>query len=409
MPFQTLTRRSNTKNPARGLLTATLITAVGLLMPGCDDGSGSAQVSSTPDAPAHETAEVRQVADERVPETTIEQALPDSPEGPGLIDGPRIVFEQTFHDFAVISDTLPVSFDFVFKNQGNEVLKIGNVKASCGCTAAQPTKNEYLPGEEGSIHVVFKPKGRTGHQAKSIRVESNDPENLVTNIRISADILAAVNLEPKVFRFDQVEAGHTKTVTGTVRVRGEDFKVTDVSINGPYATVKVLGTEELTVDDTPVSETNIEVTIEENAPLGWLDRRVVIRTNNPEKPTIEAPLWANVLGPIEIQPAKLPLGVVRAGTPFRRELRLVSRAGDLFKLTDWKIDSSSYEGLEGLDMKVEQAGEVPEEGVAIMRLIVTGTGPEQIGKMEGNIVLATDMDPDRTISVPFHCVVRPAK
>lgn len=403
-----LTNLTHRAHAMKSMFALTLIAALGVSMPGCEETGSNTQVSTASDTSTAPAAEARPVADERIPESAPAEAkpvTPDSPVGPGLVDGPRITFEQTFHDFSVISDTLPVSFDFVFQNNGNEVLKIGNVKASCGCTAAAPTKSEYMPGEEGSIHVTFKPKGRTGHQAKSIRVESNDPENKITNLRIAADILAAVNIEPKVYRFDQVEAGHTKTVTGTVRLRGEEFKVTDVEVNGPYASVKILGTEQISVDDTPASETKIEVTIHEDAPLGWLDRRVIIRTNNPEKPTIEAPLWANVLGPIEIQPAKLPLGVVRAGTEFRRELRLVSRAGDLFKLTDWKIDGS----YEGLDMKVEQAGETPEEGVAILRLIVTGTGPEEIGKLEGNIVLATSMDEERTINVPFHCVVRPAK
>jgi hypothetical protein len=378
---------------------------MGVLLPGCDDGSSSAGIA---DAKPTQGATVSHVADEQAPEPAPVEATPDTPDGPTgpeMVDGPRIVFDQTFHDFSVISDTLPVSFDFVFYNQGNEVLKIGDVRASCGCTAAAPTKHEYLPGEEGSIHVTFKPKGRTGNQAKSIRVESNDPENRVTNLRISADILAAVNVEPKVFRFDEVEAGHTKIVTGEVRLRGDGFQVTDIEVSGPYASAKILGTKLLQVADTPGSVTTVEITVHEDAPLGWLDRNVIIRTNNPEKPAIDVPLWANVMGPIEIQPAKLPLGVVRAGVPFRRELRLVSRSGDLFKLTDWKIDCS----YEGFDIKVEPAGEEPEEGVAILRLIVSGTGPEEVGKLEGNIVLSTSMDQDRDINVPFHCVVRPAK
>ena len=400
MRFFDTTRRTLTT------ISLTLLAAGGLALSGCDNNGASANIAETS---AQEAPEVVQVADQSAPEPIASTAVipdtPDEPVGPGLIDGPRIVFEQTFHDFGVISDALPVSFDFVFHNEGNEIIKIINVKASCGCTAAAPTKNEYLPGEEGSIHVTFKPRGRSGHQAKSIRVETNDPENRITNLRISSDILAMVSVNPKVFRFNEVEAGHAKTITGEIRIRGEGFKVTDIEVNGPYASAKLLGTETIEVSGISATSTKVEVTVHEDAPLGWLDRRVIIRTNNPEKPAVETPLWANVLGPIEIQPAKLPLGVVRAGVPFRRELRLVSRDGDLFKLTDWKIDS----GYEGLDMKVEVAGEIPEEGVAILRLIVTGTGPDLIGKLEGNIVLSTSMDPDRDINVPFHCVVRPAK
>ena len=389
-------------------LSLTLLASGSLLVGGCDNNAeSSANVDQQTQTAEQKTPEVTPVADEQAPAPVkpaeVAPKAPETPIGPDFADGPRIVFDQTFHDFGVISDTLPVSFDFVFRNGGNEVLKISNVKAACGCTAAAPTKSEYLPGEEGSIHVTFDPKNRTGHQAKSIRVTTNDVENKITILKISCDILASVNVEPKVFRFNEVEAGHAKSVTGSVRLRGDGYEVTEVEVNGPYADAKIVGSETIEVSGMPATSTTIEVTVHADAPLGWLDRRVIIRTSNPEKPIVEAPLWANVLGPIEIQPAKLPLGVVRSGVPFRRELRLVSRDGELFKLNDWKIDSET----EGLDMNIAVAGDVPDEGVAILRLIVTGTGPEQIGKLEGTIVLSASLDPDRDINVPFHCVVRP--
>ena len=373
------------------------LACLSLVFAGCDNSNATIEVV---DASSTETVQATPVADEHSTEV-----VPAAPVGPDLVDGPRIVFDQAFHDFGVISDTLPVSFDFVFRNEGNEVLKMGTVRASCGCTAAAPSKDEYMPGEEGSIHVTFKPKGRTGHQAKSIRVETNDQTSRITNLRISSDVLSAVAIDPKVFRFEQVEAGNPKTIKGSIRIRGEGYEVTDINVLGEYVSAKMLETKTIDVAGSAATSTEIEVTIHDNAPLGWMDSKLLVRTSNPDRPNIEAPIWAEVLGPIQIQPAKLPLGVVRDGVPFRRELRLVSRAGELFKLTDWKIDCD-YEGLE---MNLEVANEMPEEGVAILRLIVTGTGPAKIGKLEGKIVLSTSLDKDRDINVPFHCIVRAVK
>jgi len=315
--------------------------------------------------------------------------------------GPRIEFEKTFHDFGVIDDSEPVHYEFAFRNAGDEMLVISNIKSSgSGSYTFDPII--VPPNTSSSITINFKPKGRSGKQAKSYLVESNDQTNRIVNLRIAADIFTPISLEPRVFRFDQIEAGHSKTIIATVRIRGEGFAITGVAVDGDYASATIVSEEPLLLTETPGTYYTLEVTIHDNAPLGWHDHRVIIRTDHPDKPLIEAPLWANVLGPIEVQPAKLPLGVVRAGTEFQREIRLVSRTGTPFRMTGYRIDTAA----EGLGMKVEPAGDDPDAAQPMIRFTVTGTGPATIGKLEGNIVIQTDAD-TRPIHVPFHCVVRP--
>lgn len=71
-----------------------------------------------------------------------------------------ITFEEPSHDFGTIKEENgPAEFDFKFKNTGSEPLKILNVKASCGCTTPNWTREEVAPGEKVSlgraiIHII---------------------------------------------------------------------------------------------------------------------------------------------------------------------------------------------------------------------------------------------------------------
>ena len=53
---------------------------------------------------------------------------------------PKLVLQQTEFDFGDIKQGDVVSHTFVLSNSGGDLLKISNVQASCGCTAATPEK-----------------------------------------------------------------------------------------------------------------------------------------------------------------------------------------------------------------------------------------------------------------------------
>ncbi len=90
---------------------------------------------------------------------------------------PTLILQQTSFDFGDIKQGDKVSHTFVLTNGGGDLLKISDVKASCGCTAAAPDKNELAPGESTNLVVTFNSAGRMGKQSKTVRIYSNDPEN----------------------------------------------------------------------------------------------------------------------------------------------------------------------------------------------------------------------------------------
>src|SRR5215471_5267863 len=59
------------------------------------------------------------------------------------------------YDFGRVYNGTTVKHTFRLKNAGTAPLTIGAVRTSCGCTAAQPTKSNLLPGEDSAIAVSF--------------------------------------------------------------------------------------------------------------------------------------------------------------------------------------------------------------------------------------------------------------
>lgn len=93
----------------------------------------------------------------------------------------RIEFFTTSHNFGTISEKGGnVTVDFNFKNTGKVPLILRNVRSGCGCTILEWDKRPVAPGDTSSIKVAFDPLDRPGTFVKSIAVNSNASNSVVT-------------------------------------------------------------------------------------------------------------------------------------------------------------------------------------------------------------------------------------
>ncbi|WP_075601741.1 DUF1573 domain-containing protein [Saccharicrinis aurantiacus] len=97
---------------------------------------------------------------------------------------PSFSFNKTLHDFGAIKEADgKVSYKFTFKNTGAQPLVVHNVRASCGCTTPDWSKQPIAPGASGYVKATFDPKNRPGNFNKTITVTANtDPGNTVLRI-----------------------------------------------------------------------------------------------------------------------------------------------------------------------------------------------------------------------------------
>jgi uncharacterized cupredoxin-like copper-binding protein len=111
--------------------------------------------------------------------------------------GPKVGVQQLDHDFGNINEGEIVKHTYVISNNGGDLLKILEVKASCGCTAANPDKKELKPGESTNLDVSFNSKGRKGPQNKTVTVTTNDPEKPSISLSFKCNVVVNETLQNK--------------------------------------------------------------------------------------------------------------------------------------------------------------------------------------------------------------------
>ncbi|PRY96956.1 uncharacterized protein DUF1573 [Marinilabilia salmonicolor] len=102
---------------------------------------------------------------------------------------PSISFEEEIYDFGEVKeDGGTVTHTFTFSNEGGQPLIVHNVRASCGCTSPDWTRQPIQPGKKGFIKVTFDPRNRPGNFNKSAIVSTNGTEPTKV-LRITGKVL----------------------------------------------------------------------------------------------------------------------------------------------------------------------------------------------------------------------------
>ncbi|WP_299128450.1 DUF1573 domain-containing protein [uncultured Winogradskyella sp.] len=85
---------------------------------------------------------------------------------------PVLELDKVEHDFGTIMNGTPVETIFKYKNTGESMLVVSNIKSTCGCTVPSNYTREVKPGEEGQFTVKFNGKGN-GKVSKSLTMTTN--------------------------------------------------------------------------------------------------------------------------------------------------------------------------------------------------------------------------------------------
>lgn len=85
-----------------------------------------------------------------------------------------LTFSESSYSFGSIKEEGgPVLHEFTFTNTSTEPVQITNVKASCGCTTPDWTRELVQPGAKGFIQAQYNPRNRPGKFNKSLTVNHN--------------------------------------------------------------------------------------------------------------------------------------------------------------------------------------------------------------------------------------------
>ncbi len=147
---------------------------------------------------------------------------------------PNLAFDKVIHDFGEIKEDGGVkNVNFKFKNTGGQPMVLHNVKASCGCTTPEWTRNPIPPGGEGYVKVKFDPRNRPGNFNKTITVSSN-AQNATVILRINGKVLpremTVEDIYPRNMEKIRLESSHLAfTHMSPGQVKEESLKIISTS------------------------------------------------------------------------------------------------------------------------------------------------------------------------------------
>lgn len=349
-----------------------------------------------------------------------QDAAAPQPSADAAKTGPRLTPSTTAVDLGEIDDSGIVSATVTLTNTGDEVLEIGDISVTCGCTAGEIGTKSLRPGESTELILNFDPRNRTGEQhGKRVTIASNDPTGS-TAIGLNAWVLPRVAIDPPLAAFGNVLQGESKTIQVRVKGMSTDFEVLSATIDREDAfTIKVLETR-VTQREHPrtgevldVGESIVEISMNDKARAGRIDGGIRMETNDPGSPIIQMRVTSVVQGDIGAEPARISLNSLQPGQTFEETFKLLSTRGKPFRLEKATLVTSTLSAEDRGLIEISFAPiPKPEDEHAKVEvgylLTVKGTATETMKVIQGNIVVLTDADGQRVVRTPITGVVRPA-
>ena len=130
------------------------------------------------------------------------------------------------------------------KNVGKDTLKITDVHAQCGCTAAMMTDADkhLAPGQTGKLSISFNTSSYNGKVSKQVYVTSNDTSNARLTVTFTTNVLNVLTFEPRMVSFDnmKLDSLYTKTVTVTNPSGKSAVKIASIDTKSPMLTMTLM-------------------------------------------------------------------------------------------------------------------------------------------------------------------------
>ncbi|MBV8055098.1 MAG: DUF1573 domain-containing protein [Deltaproteobacteria bacterium] len=307
---------------------------------------------------------------------------------PGASNGrPLAQVVGPVYNFGNVYNGTTVKHTFRLKNAGTAPLTIGAVRTSCGCTAAQPTKSNLLPGEDSLIVVSFDTHADHGPATRTITVFTNDPNHQQLQLTMRGDVKVQVEASPSLVIFERIKRGtqQSRQVTLTDEMPDAGFKVGAITNANPN----------IRVTSQPIhgakSAALLTITLLNTAPAGPITDLLKVNTS---RVPVEIPVSGTVLGDIDVNPPQVSFGIVPHHASALRFVRLTNSGDHPVKVTAISSDNTSVVAA------VEPVKTGKEYKIAVR---LAPNTPD--GVLRGILAIKTDDPHQQEVQIPFYGIV----
>jgi hypothetical protein len=208
-----------------------------------------------------------------------------------LLAQPKIKVEEgTSLDFGDVYTGLKADKILTIKNMGNDTLRITDVHAQCGCTAAmmKDEDKKLAPGQSGKLSISFDTHNYPGLKVtKQVYISSNDTSNAKLTISFNVNVMNILDVKPNIISFNESKMESTYTKTVTISNPGkESIKI--LSVGTAFDQVKVeMGKMQLM----PGESTQLQAVFHPKG-SGTFQGDIDIMTDNKALPKLTVKLYA---------------------------------------------------------------------------------------------------------------------
>jgi hypothetical protein len=290
-------------------------------------------------------------------------------------------------DFGAVYHGTIVKHTFRLKNAGTAQLTINSVRTSCGCTAAQPTKSNLLPGEESDVAVSFDTGSDRGPATRTITVFTNDPAHQQLQLTMRGDVKVQVEANPSLVIFERIKRGtqQSRQLMLTDEMPDRTFTVgaiTNESRNIQVASQPIHGVKPGAL---------LTITLLKTAPAGPISDLIKVKTS---REPLEIPVSGTVLGDINVNPPQVSFGIVPHHASALRYVRLTNSGDHPVKIT----------GISSNNNSVVAAVELLKTGKEYkIEVRLAPNTPD--GVLHGMLAIKTDDPHQQDVQVPFYGIV----
>ena len=318
---------------------------------------------------------------------------------------PKALVTPTEIDLGQINEG---SFERVLevKNVGDGKLVVEDVKTSCGCTAAAIDGTVELgPGESQSIRVTFNSKGMEGPVTKKVSVHTNDPDQKVMDVNLTADVHRPVRWEPKYVMAESLDQNAEFEQVVSIQA---DFDL-GMKVENAFLLGGRLGDKESKMFDLErVGERKAEgrdvvdfkIKLRAHPKPQKIQEHLVVVTNLPAgNDTLRIPIRGEVVGRIVVFPQFAVLPPVNPGEETVKDVSLTASEGTFTVLSAEVADSP-------VTVEVIRQNE-GKQSVLRLRYVGEKSGTNGVR----NLMVQTDDEYQALIEVPvrFHTRTQPGE
>ena len=229
---------------------------------------------------------------------------------------PRLTIVEPVKDYGTVPKGDKLEWAFVVKNTGDSDLQIIAAKPGCGCTVADFDK-VIKPGATGKVTAHVDTTNFAGPIAKSVTLETNDPNTPTAQLTLHAIVKPYVEAYPAGFVRYNLLQGDADSQTVTLYSEEDDpFEITKIEVPGDYVKAtfaKIDKKEDLAPNVGRPGQNQYKVTITVGGPdakIGPLADKVHIYTNSKHQPEYPISISGIVRPTFRVEPTGVNFGEV---------------------------------------------------------------------------------------------------